>query len=313
MPIPGDLGAINIWVLDDRNGYTVVDSGLRLTETADAWRNAFSSDLSSGRLRRVLVTHMHPDHSGMAGWLCRHHDAELWMSRLEFFMLRALAADTGEEAPASALAFYREAGWQEDAIEIYQARFGDFGRMIYHPPSTFVALSEGDVVSTDAGDWEVLTGFGHSAEQALLYNAEQGLLISGDQVLPSISSNVSVYPQEPKADPMTAWLTSLASIRQRIPDNVLVLPSHGLPFRGLHARIGELIDGHEIAMDRLLAKLVAPLRAVDAFPILFKRTINHSNMMMATGESLAHLACLQARGLVRSELDATGVRWWMRS
>jgi glyoxylase-like metal-dependent hydrolase (beta-lactamase superfamily II) len=312
MPIPGDLGAINIWVLEDQDGWTIVDTGLRLPETADAWGAAVSGELSGGQLRRVLVTHMHPDHSGMAGWLCRHHDAELWMSRLEFFMLRTLAADTGTEAPSSALAFYREAGWQDDAVKHYQARFGEFGKMVYPLPSSFVALSEGDVVTTDAGNWQVLIGRGHSAEQSLLYNAELGLLISGDQVLPSISSNVSIYPQEPRADPMTAWIESLAEIREKVPDDVLVLPSHGLPFQGLHARIEQLIAGHETAMDRLLPVLETPRRAVDVFPVLFKRAIDQAHVMMATGESLAHLACLQQRGLVTSECDAQGVRWWKR-
>jgi glyoxylase-like metal-dependent hydrolase (beta-lactamase superfamily II) len=312
MPVPGSLKAINVWALAGERGWTLVDCGLRSQETAEAWKAAFSGDLSSKPVERVCVTHMHPDHSGMCGWLTKKHGVDLWMSRLEYYTLRSLISDTGREAPPSAIDFYRAAGWDEDAIELYRTRFGEFGKMVYPLPASFVAMKAGGRIETGAGDWNVITGRGHSPEQSLLYSEGQGLLIAGDQVLPGISSNVSVHPQEPKADPLSDWLESLAEIRQVVPDDVLVLPSHGRPFRGLHERIGKLIEGHEKGLDRLLELLAEPKRAVDVFPALFKRKIESSVLGLATGESLAHLACLKTRGLARSEAGPGGQNWWFR-
>lgn len=312
MPAPGQLAAINVWAISGTNGWTIVDTGMRSTATADGWRAAFSNGLSNQPLDRVCVTHMHPDHSGMAGWLTKHHGVSLWMSRLEYFMLYTLTGYTGQEAPQSALDFYRSTGWDAEDIDFYLARFGEFGQMVYPLPSAFCAMHDGDILDTGESQWRVITGRGHSPEQALLYNESQGLLISGDQVLPKISSNVSVYPQEPTADPLTEWLESLDEVRQRVPDDVLVLPSHGQPFRGLHERIAALIEGHETGLGRLFDLLEEPRRAIDCFPALFKREISRGVLVMATGESLAHLACLRTRGLASSRLDEQKQEWWSR-
>jgi glyoxylase-like metal-dependent hydrolase (beta-lactamase superfamily II) len=136
------------------------------------------------------------------------------------------------------------------------------------------------------------------------------LLISGDQVLPKITSNVSVFPTEPDADPLKDWLESLASIRAAVPDDVLVLPAHNEPFYGLHAWIDQLIQGHERSLGRLLDALREPRTAVDVFSLLFRRPISGETLQMATGESLAHLNCLIQRGQVTRNLDDAGVAWY---
>ena len=310
MPMVGSIEAINLWALADGDGWTIVDTGLRTAETAAAWRQAFTATLEGRPIRRIIVTHLHPDHSGMAGWLAQKHPARLWMSRLEYMTLRVLAGDTGQEAPEEAIRFYRTAGWEEDALDHYRARFGEFGKRLYPLPRNFRALDDGQRLEIGGRTWEVVIGSGHSPEHALLHCAEAGLLISGDQVLPAISSNVSVQPLEPDADPLTDWLRSLAAIRDRVPDDVLVLPAHGKPFRGLHARIAALIDGHERGLERLHALLDSPRRAIDVFHALFKRQIDESVLGMATGESLAHLACLRTRGLATNAPDQAGVMWW---
>lgn len=311
MPVPGSLEAINLWALAGKRGWTLVDSGLNTQDTQAAWQTALSGPLSGNPVERLCLTHMHPDHSGLAGWLVEANPgAELWISRLEFFVLRSLAAATGQSVPDAAIAFFRRAGWGEAELDGYRRIFGSFGRMVYSLPESFVAMVDGDVIDTGLSQWEVVTGRGHSPEQSLLYSPELEILIAGDQILPGISPNVSVYPQEPKADPLTDYLRSLAHIRHRVPDRVLVLPSHGKPFRGLHARIEALIDGHEQALRRLHDALQHPKRAVDAFGTLFKRGITGEHMVMATGESLAHLACLRTRGLAASTLDADGIEWW---
>src|SRR5437763_15642930 len=220
---------------------------------------------------------------------------------------RSHAADTGREAPEDAVRFFRAAGWDEDALEHYKARFGGFGRGLHALPDSFRRLSDGDEVEIGGGLWRVVVGSGHSPEHACLYNPELKVMISGDQVLPRISSNVSVFPTEPDGDPLDDWLTSLARIKTRVPDDVLVLPAHNEPFYGLHARLDHLIRGHERGLSRLTARLAEPRRAVDVFGVLFKRTIVPELMGMATGEALAHLNCLIHRGLAVREADGAGV------
>ena len=313
MPMFGSLEAINLWALADDDGWTIVDTGLRTIETAAAWRQAFASTLEGRPIRRIIVTHLHPDHSGMAGWLAQKQPAQLWMTRLEYLTLRVLASYTGEEAPEEAIRFYQTVGWEEDALDHYRARFGDFGKMLYPLPDNFCALEDGQRLMIGGREWVIVVGKGHSPEHAMLHCPKMKLLISGDQVLPEISSNVSVQPLEPEADPLSDWLEALESLRQRVPNDVLVLPAHGKPFHGLHARICALIDGHEDGLERLLLLLETPKRASDVFPALFKRQIDLSVLSLATGESLAHLACLRSRGLATDEVDPAGVRWWHAS
>jgi glyoxylase-like metal-dependent hydrolase (beta-lactamase superfamily II) len=249
----------------------------------------------------------------MAGWLAQKQPARLWMTRLEYLTLRVLTSYTGQEAPEEAIQFYKAAGWDEEALDHYRARFGEFGKAVYPLPDSFQALGHAQRLLIGGREWIVVVGSGHSPEHALLYCPAAKLLISGDQVLPEISSNVSVQPLEPDADPLTDWLTTLKAIRARVPDDVLVLPSHGKPFRGLHARIDALVEGHETGLEKLRALLATPKRAIDVFPALFKREIHRGLLGLATGESLAHLACLRTRRLATEECDSAGIRWWRAS
>ncbi|WP_374572932.1 MBL fold metallo-hydrolase [Phenylobacterium sp.] len=310
MPLGGSLAFINVWAIAEGEGWAIVDTGMGGADTMEAWRNAFAGPLKKKRATRVFITHMHPDHIGMAGWLTRKYDARLWITRLEFLMCRSLAADTGREAPDDALKFYRAAGWDAEALEFYRARFGGFGKALHALPDAFHRLADGDRVHIGDHVWEVVVGSGHSPEHACFYSEDLQLLISGDQVLPKISSNVSVFPTEPDADPLTDWLNSLARIKTRVPDDVLVLPAHNDPFFGLHARVDNLIEGHERCLERLQKLIAEPKRAVDVFSVLFRRKITEHNLSMATGESLAHLNCLMARGLAVKETDADGVDWY---
>jgi glyoxylase-like metal-dependent hydrolase (beta-lactamase superfamily II) len=313
MPLPFRLDHINLWALADDDGWTVVDTGVRNEESIATWRALFARSPDGGPIKRVIVTHMHPDHVGMAGWLTRKFDCRLWMTRLEYLNCRALVADTGREAPADALAFYRRAGWSDAATESYKTRFGDFGKLIYALPDSYRRIHDGELLRIGDHDWRVIVGSGHCPEHACLYCEELKLLISGDQVLPRISSNVSVYPMEPDANPMAEWLASLDKIEREVPDDVLVLPSHNDCFRGLHARIAHLRQGQHAALERLRQQLQAPCRAVDVFGALFGRPIAETNVPllgMATGESLACLNHLVARGAARCDLDADGVAWY---
>jgi glyoxylase-like metal-dependent hydrolase (beta-lactamase superfamily II) len=313
MPLPIALDHINVWGLEDDEGWAVVDTGMRTDETLAAWRELFASTTEQRPLTRIFGTHMHPDHIGMAGWLTRKFNCRLWMTRLEYLNCRVLTADTGREAPDDGVAFYRRAGWSEAALENYRARFGNFGKRIHALPESYRRIVDGELIRIGGNTWRVIVGTGHSPEHACLYCAELKLLISGDQVLPRISSNVSIHPTEPDADPMREWLESLAKLKREVPDDVLVLPSHNECFRGLHARLDYLGASQGRTLDRLRKTLKEPRRAVDVFAALFGRAIDESDaglLNLATGESLACLNYLWHRGEVRRSLDGAGVAWY---
>lgn len=319
MPMPFRLDHINLWAIRDAgtgehgeggggDGWAIVDTGLQTAETLDVWRQLFASGaFEKSRITRVIVTHMHPDHVGMAGWLVSKFDCRLWMSRLEYLHCRVLLTDTGRDAPEDGIRFYARAGWETDSLEMYSARFGDFGRMIHKLPDSYIRLHDGQSLTIGAHRWQVVVGAGHSPEHACLYCPDLKLLISGDQVLPRISSNVSVFPTEPDADPLTDWLTSIDKIKRSVPDDLLVLPAHNEPFHGLHARLDALSAGHHQGLEKLRAHLVEPRRAIDVFPTLFRRAIGTGReLTLATGESIAHLNYLIGRGEATRTLAADG-------
>lgn len=312
MPLPFALAHINLWLLEDDDGCAIVDTGVHVDESKTIWTETFADTLRGRPVDRVIVTHLHPDHAGNAGWLCETLDAELWMPRTEYLLCRVLMADTGRPPPEVALDFYRAAGFPEQALDKYQKMFGMFGRLVAPLPDAYRRLADGDRFAAGGTGWEVIVGNGHSPEHACLYSAERNLLISGDQVLPTISSNVSVYPTEPAADPLADWLASIDRLRARLPDDVLVLPAHGRPFRGLHVRLDQLEREHRDGLDAVEAYCREPRRAIDVFPALFGRDIRDSELMMATGESLSHLAWLVKRSKLEVETDGDGVDWYRR-
>lgn len=310
MRLPFQLNHINLWVLEDGDGWTVVDCGVRDETTADAWKTLFAGAMGGRPVKRVIVTHLHPDHVGLAGWLVRRFGVELWMSRTDYLLCRNLVADTDKEAPVEGMRFYRAAGFPDDALESYKTRFGGFGRGVYRLPNAFRRIQDGEKIGIGKRTWEVVVGRGHAPEHACLWSRDDGIFISGDQILPRISSNVSLFPTEPEANPLQEWLDSCAKLKSLLPDDVLVLPSHNEPFRGAPLRLQELIDGHETSMEKLLALCREPKRAVECFPALFRAKITSGNYLMATGESLAHLNCLRARHAVSRHTDADGIDWY---
>lgn len=325
MPLPFTLNHINLWAIGDADeagpGWAIVDTGTSTPDAIAAWRQLTAPDgmLAAAahglRVTRVFATHMHPDHVGMAGWLTRKFHCRLWMTRLEYLSCRALVADTGREAPEDAIRFYRQCGWSEPALDLYRARFGSFGKYVHALPDSFRRIVDGETLRIGEHGWQVVVGAGHSPEHASLRCDALGVLISGDQVLPRISSNVSVFPTEPDADPLGDWMASLLRLRATLPDSLLVLPAHGEPFHGLHARLDRLIAGHRRGFERLLASLVEPRRVVDLFGALFARAIDGTGELlgMATGETVAHLNHLVAEGAVRRFLGDDGVMRYERA
>lgn len=312
MPLPFVLDHINLWLLEEENGWTIVDTGVDTDEVKDFWEHIFANYLKGKPVTRVVVTHLHPDHVGLAGWLTRKWGVELYMSRTDYLLCKNLVSDTGHPVPEEALTFYRAAGFSEAGLESYAKRFGGFGERVSRMPDIFHRLREGDTLTIGERQWRVVVGSGHAPEHVCLYCEEDKLLLSGDQVLPRISSNVSVHPTEAYENPLQEWIDSCARLRDTLCDDVLVLPAHNEPFYGLHKRLTSLIDGHEKGLRRLLGTLDEPKRAVDIFSALFKRKIGPDVFFMATGESLAHLNCLLTRGEITVERDANGVDWYKK-
>ena len=312
VPVPGPLKHINCWLIDDAGGVALVDTGMNLPDARNVWKGLFRGPLAGVAVTRVIGTHLHPDHIGLAGWMCDHHGCDLWMTRGEWLTARMLAADARDAVPDEMIAFWRGAGWDEEAIERGRARgWSGFRRIITPLPLGYRRIVDGETITIGAQDWQVVVGSGHSPEHACLFDEARGLLIAGDQVLPRISSNVSLGVTEPEADPLGEWLASLARLKL-LPADLLVLPAHGDAFRGLHTRLEALDREHRERLDELAVFIAeAPRRAVDCFGRLFRRAIGPELLGMATGEALAHLRRLEVEG--RATRDVVDGVWWYRA
>ncbi|WP_242913121.1 MBL fold metallo-hydrolase [Brevundimonas pishanensis] len=308
--LPMALDHINVFAIADGQGWVIVDTGLFTDPSREAWETALAGALKNLPISRVVVTHMHPDHMGGAGWLCARSGAPLLMSRLEYLSAQFYITEDAAPASAEAEVFYRAAGWSEDEITRWKTRRGRFSKTVSALPAQFIRLKDGDELTIGGRVWSVVTGEGHSPEHVCLWRKDDGVFIAGDQILPKISSNIGVWDTEPEANPLDEWLRSLEDLKAMLPDDLLILPSHGEPFYGVTSRLEALLRGHEVGLKRLERSLKQPCRAVDVFGALFARSIGPEVLGMATAESLAHLNYLEARGRVVRERDSDGVDWW---
>ena len=310
MPLPFALNHINLWLLEDDIGWTIVDTGINTPACKELWQQVFDKHLNNKPVHQLIVTHLHPDHVGLAGWLCDVWGLELQMSRTDYLTCRVLMSDTGKAAPKAAIDFYQRAGVTDEQLASYQTKFGGYGKSIYTMPDSFVRLQDGNSVTMAGHQWELIVGRGHAPEHVCLLSPELNIFISGDQLLPTISSNISVWPTEPHSDPLKDWLDSCTMLQQRIPADVLVLPSHGQVFFGAHKRLQRLIDGHEKSLVKLLEACQQPQRNVDLFSYLFRRPINDDVLTLAVGETQAHLNYLMSKNKLQSSTDKKGAVWY---
>jgi glyoxylase-like metal-dependent hydrolase (beta-lactamase superfamily II) len=303
--LPFALDHVNLWLCDDRDGWTVIDTGYGDAATWAVWRELLSGMLAGRPVRRVLVTHFHPDHMGLAGQLCRETGAELWTSRTEWLTGRMLAFDTTEGFVAETQRCYRRAGMPEDLIGRQSERGNAYRRGVSEPPSAFTRLAADEHVTLAGSGWQVLIGEGHAPEQVTLYCAERRLLIAADQILPRISPVIGVWPSQPDADPLADYLASLEQYRL-LPRDCQVLPSHGTPFLGLHDRLEQLVRHHEERLEAAMAACARPAVAFDVLQTLFPRALDAHQTGFALGETLSHLNYLLGQGVIRRWTAADG-------
>ncbi len=306
MPLPFALDHINLWLLEDDDGFSIVDTGIARDEVKLAWQTLFAGQMSGKPVKRVISTHFHPDHFGLAGWLTEVLTAPLWMTRSEWLTGSMLYADVDGRISDAQVALFRQHGLDDVRLDALARRGNAYRRVLTTPPASYRRMVDGEQLLIDGFRWEVVIGRGHAPEHACLYCAEKSVLISGDQVLPKISPNVSLSAMEPGGDPLREYLGSLERLAA-LPRDLLVLPSHDFPFFGLHARIEALQRHHAERLDRLARFCQTPRTAAETLEVLFRRKLDAHQIMFAMGESLSHLVHLENAGRLRRALDSSGV------
>lgn len=312
MSMPFALDHVNVWMIDGRDGWTIVDTGMDVPGVAEAWQTLESNLFQGRKVSQLVLTHHHPDHAGMAGWLAARHGAEVITTRTEFLLLHQKFHDRGATVPEAYLQFYRAAGFDPCVMKTIESQFGELGRNVATPPGAYRRVVDGDLIDLGGSHWRVVTAGGHSPEQLCLYCPTKKVVVTADQVLPTITPNVSVQPEEPAADPLAESLAGSGRLRNAVEDDVLVLPAHERPFYGLHDRLQVLEDKQEAACARLLDALENERRVIDLLPLMYKVQMNDEHLTPAAGETLARLHLLMGRQQVVSRRDQSCVDWFRR-
>ena len=312
MTLPFALDHINLWLLrdeiDGRQGWTVVDCCVDRAEARSQWETIFANELEGLPVLRVMVTHMHPDHIGLAAWLCERWNCPLWISATDYFSARLHAGGGAGFGADLAMAFFASHGLAgPEGAEAVRSRSNHYSNLVPAIPAAFRRLQHGQRVRIGGHDWDCIAGYGHAPEHIAFHCQTPGLLIGGDMMLPRISTNISVQATEPEADPLSAFLASLDGFRA-LPVDTLTLPAHGKPFTGLHLRVDQLQTHHQ---DRLAEVMQAcaesPKSAAQIVPVMFRRALDTHQTIFALGEAIAHLHLLWHQGQLRRTLEPDGV------
>ena len=312
MGLPFALNHVNLWLVDDGDGWAVIDCGIANDATRAAWEQVFVNALDGRPVTRVIVTHCHPDHVGLAQWLCERWEVSLWMTVGEYGFARMMSAGLpGADGPSMIPHFRRHGLTDPDKLAQLEGRKQYYPTMVPEVPRYFIRLDEGHTLRIGAHDWRVITGNGHSPEHAALYCDALRVMVSGDMLLPKISTNTSVFAVEPEADAVGQFLESLQKFLP-LPADTLVLPSHGKPFRGIRERVTQLEKHHAERLAEVREVCATPQSAADIVPIMFRRELDMHQMTFAMGEALAHLHRLWHAGELRREEGKDGVLRFVR-
>ena len=311
LPLPMVLDHVNIYALDEGESWTIVDTGIHSRRAVALWEAILAGPLQGKPVSRVILTHHHPDHIGMAGWLMERFGAALWASRTSWLMARMLILDVEERPTPQALEFSRAGGMDRDVFDQRaQQRPYNFADTCAPIPVGYTRVTDGAVIRAGGRDWHVHFGGGHAPDHLTLWSRDDSLVIAGDQILPGISPNIGVYPTEPEADPLADWFAACDRLATHAREDHLVLPGHKLPFTGLPLRMRQLRENHEAALDRLRDFLAEPRTAADCFPLLFRRKVDAGTYGLALVESVAHLNHLMHAGEVTRRRRADGAWLW---
>lgn len=313
LPLPMALDHVNVYALDDGDGWALVDTGMKWGKVPDIWDAVLSGPLNGKPVTKVISTHHHPDHIGFNGWFMEQ-GAALYSSRTAYLMGRMLTLDVQDAYTDDQMAFYRRAGMREDLLSKRRSeRPFNFGDIVHPIPLGFTELVDGQVMNLGGRTWDVRLGSGHAPDHVTLWSQDGSLVLSGDQIIPSISSNIGVYPTQPDADPLKDWLESCERFQAFATDDQLALPGHKTPFHGLPLRLKQLLENHHGALDRLRTALVTPKSAGDVLEPVFKRKIKDGEYGLALVEALAHCNYLWHAGEVtRATVDGT-YQWQMKN
>ncbi len=312
LPLPMLPDHVNVYALDDGDGWTIVDTGLDTQKVRAAWGMLLTGPLRGKPVRRVIVTHHHPDHIGLAGWFMGR-DAALMTTRTAWLTARMLVLDVQDRPTEQALTFFQRAGMPADLIDRRRGeRPFNFADCVHPIPPGYMRIAEGGTVRAGGRDWIVRCGDGHAPEHATLWSADGTIVLGGDQLLPGISPNLGVYPNEPDADPVGEWLDSCRRLSAFATPDQLILPGHKLPYRGLPFRLAQLIDNHHGALGRLHDHLAEPATAVTCFDALFGRPIAPAEFGLALAETVGHLNHLHRAGRITRRLGEDGAWLWQK-
>ena len=298
MPLPFALEHINLWLLADNESWTIVDCGYAADDARAAWEQIFARHLGHRPVTRLIVTHSHPDHIGLCHWLSGKFALTPWITRSEYLLAHAYYHRIGGTGYAALAALHARHGLARDRLAAAGWREDHYRRGVPQLPDAFRSIGHGEAIEIGGNNWRVIVGRGHSPEHAALYCRKLGVLIAGDMLLPRISTNVAVWPTEPEGDPLGEFLASLEQFRA-IDAGALVLPSHGMPFRGMASRIDELDRHHQVRLARLVEVCEQPMTAAELLPHLFKRKFDDYQLVFAMGEAIAHLNYLMHRGALK--------------
>ena len=308
LPLPMALDHVNVYALDDGDGWTIVDTGMSSKRTKAIWQGLMTVPLAGKPISRLIVTHHHPDHVGLAGWF-QGQGVELLIPRTAWLYARMLTLDEQREHVPESLLFQTRAGIDPDDITARERPF-NFCDVVAPMPLGFTRLHEGQILTAGGRRWVVHLGQGHAPDHATLWSLDDSVILGGDQFLATITPNIGVYATEPEADPLSEWLTSCRQFLTLASPDRLVLPGHKLPFTGLPTRLDQIIASHDSALTRLEAQLSTPATAVQCFPPLFRRAIGPGEFGLALAETVAHLNCLLHQGRVRRHLSGQGAWLW---
>lgn len=304
MPLPFELDHINLYLLEGDGGWVVLDTGIGTSTTKSLWQRIF--DQLNAPIVGVIVTHLHPDHVGLAGWIADTYNVPFYMTQTEYFTARAFAAGRNGATNARDRLYYKRAGLDDTLIDKLTSGEGNGYSSVVSPlPISYTRLKDGMTLSLGANEWQVMIGRGHSPEHACLFNQKKNILISGDHILPIITPNIGAYSTEPDADTLEDYLSTLPQFKA-LPEDVVVLPAHKLPFIGLHERVDMLIAHHHEHLKALLDACEEPQTVVDLLPVMFKRKLSSRNMVFAVAECLSHLNYLYHKGAISRSVNDRG-------